>query len=278
MPGDPVLLGRFDVGEDLQEVSGIAVSGIDPDRLWLLDDGPGTTAVVAVSRDGSRLGRVTMAGVEGRDTEAIAVGPCSAEDPTPCIYVGDIGDNTGSREAVQVHRFPEPATLDGTPVPVQTATFTLPDGPVDAEAMVVGTDALPVLLTKEVGRTRVMAATVFADGVLQQVADIAIQPPASPVLTLFVDLAVTDAALSGDGTALLLRTYDHVLLLRDPQGTGLAGLAGWSTTEVPSTLEPQGEAVTWLPGPDGTAGAPPAGFVTASEGIGDLWFTALPVP
>ena len=265
----PTTLGTFPV-ETIPEASGIAASGIDPDRLWLLDDGPGTTAVWATSTDGTVLGEVTMAGVEGVDTEALAVAPCSTTDPQPCIWVGDIGDNLPAHDAIRVHRFPEPTTVDGpATVDVTTAAFGYPDGPVNAEAMVIGPDARPWILTREEDITRLFAPAAFADGPLEQVATMDIPVPRLPLLAMFAGLLVTDASRHPDDGRLLLRTYDSAVVLTPPSpDADPATIADWTVEEVVTASEPQGEAITWLP----ASSDRPAGYATVSEGTGTISF------
>lgn len=234
----------------------------DPDLLWLLDDGPGTTSVVAVTTAGDLVTRVEMEGVEGRDTEAIAAGPCAADDPTPCLFIGDVGDNGAVRDRVLVHRFPEP-DREATTTAVTSASYAYPGGPADAEGLLVGGDGLPVILTKEPDTARVLAATAFADGALVQVGVLAIPPPARPLLTVFTGLIVTGADAAPDGQRVLLRTYDHVVELTAPDpGSPLTTLARWTAAELPVADEGQGEAIAYLA--DGRS------YVTAGEGSGIL--------
>lgn len=268
----PEVVGTFDV--DLApEVSGLATSWTlgaeDAPPVWLVDDGPGTDQVVLVDPDGSRRLTVPL-GLEGRDTEAIAVGPCAAGSPAACVHVADIGDNLASRGTVQVHRFAEADAQDGVVPPVTTATFTLPDGPADAEAMVVTPDGRLVLLTKRDGVADVLVADTFADGVLRAVGQVVLPDPDRPLQSLVTGVVVTDAALARDGSALLLRTYDSLLRLTPATpGQGLDDLAGWAVAEVDVGAQTQPEAVTFWPHPRGGAG--PTGWLTAGEGSGDLW-------
>lgn len=120
---------------------------------------------------------------------------------------------------------------------------------------------LPVILTKEVGTTRVFRAPSFADGPLALIASLPVPQPASPLLTQVAGLTVTGADLSPDGRRMLLRTYDSVIELTSPDGPpSIDDLAEWAATELPAPFEPQGEAVAYLP--DGH------GYVTVSEGSG----------
>ncbi len=261
-PGAPELLGSFDVGL-APEVSGIAASRREPDLLWLVDDATGTSQVIGVRHDGTTAAEVTVDGLDAVNLEDLAAGPCGAGDPSPCLYLADIGDNVAGREAIAIHRIGEPAPGDTTAV-ATTARYTYPSGPVDAEALVVGADGLPIVLTKEEGTTRVMAATAFADGALVQTGQMPVPQPSSPLLTGFVGLSVTGADASHDGSRVLLRTYDSVVELTAPSpGAPLSDLAAWTAAELPAAPEGQGEAVAYLP--DGRS------YVTASEGSGSLW-------
>lgn len=263
----PQRTGTFDVSL-APEASGLVSGRRDPSVLWIVDDGPGTASLLAVDRAGTTLGVVEMAGVEGIDTEDLAIGSCGPQDPAPCLYVGDVGDNVAGRATVQVHRFPEPAP-DAGRIEVTTATVTLPAAPTDVEGLVVTDDGIPVLLTKEEGRTRLLAPAAFADGPLVELAELELPVPERPLLTGFVGLTVTAADLAPSGSRLLLRTYDSVVELTAPPGDrDLAGVAGWTAIELPAPFEGQGEAVAYLP--DGR------GYATVSEGTGDIWVAERP--
>ncbi len=259
----PERVGTFD-SSLAPEASGIVVGRRDPLVRWIIDDDQAT--VLAIDPDGQTLGQVVLEGVEARDVEDIAIGACGPADPSPCVFVADIGDNAGNRQSVRIHRFPEPAPNVGTVTPT-TATFTYDTGPVDAEALVVDAQGVPVVLTKEEGLTRLFRPAAFADQVMSVVATITIPPPATPLLTGLFGLTVTAADSSPDGTRLLLRTYDSVVELQDPTGgADLTTVGAWTVTELPAPFEPQGEAVAY--DADGRS------FVTVSEQSGDLWRVA----
>lgn len=258
----PEVTGTFPL-DNADEISGIVVSAVDPDVIWMVDDDPGTDALIAVRLDGTILGRATMAGVSGVNIEDLAAGPCEPGSTERCLYVGDIGDNVRARPTVLVHRLaePDPALLP-LAVEVDTATLTYPEQPVDAEALAVTPDGDVVVLSKRDQISFVFVADGFGDGVLQQVATLEIPEPNRPLLTLATGLALTGAELSPDGRRLLLRTYDSVVELTAPDDADLAGVAEWSAVELPAGPEPQGEAVTYLA--DGRS------VVTVSERSGDI--------
>lgn len=271
--GPPTLLGRFDATE-VPGASGLAASARNPGWRYLLDDRPGTDAVWLLDGQARLHGPLRIAGLDAVDTESLEVAPCGADDARSCLYVGDIGDNLRSREHVEVHRVVEP-DLDGPlptgPLPAETARLAYPDRPHDAEALLVDAGGRPFLVTKapfdaergETGPTRLYAASGFADGALEEVGQLTLPAPQRRVLGPVVGDVVTGGSVAGDGRV-LLRTYDHVVLLTPPEpGAGLATLPTWAAEEVPGPLLPQAEAVAW--------DADGCGYALVSERVGDLW-------
>lgn len=271
--GPPEHVGTFDVAA-VPEASGLAASRVTDDVLYLLDDAPGTTGVHVVRTDGTALGFLEVAGMDTRDGESLAVGPCGPDRAEPwCLYVGDIGDNARAREHVVVHRVPEPDLAGGLPtgpVPADTARLRYPDGPHDAEALLVDDAGRVHLVTKArydreartTGETRLYRAEAFADGVMTDLGPLPVPAPRAPAQSLFVGEVVTGGD-HHDGRV-LLRTYDAVFEYAAPDGErDLAGLATWTVREVPAAFEPQSEALTFA--------ADGCGFLTAGEAVGDLW-------
>ncbi|MGI9017716.1 MAG: hypothetical protein ACR2HR_11545 [Euzebya sp.] len=273
--GGPIRTGSFDVTL-APEASGVVVGRRDTGVRWIIDDGPPTRPVLAVDPEGHTLGQVTMVDaqgspIEGIDIEDIAIGPCGpldqAADGQPdtgqCLFVADIGDNNATRGSVRIHRFEEPDPTQNS-VTVTTATLSYADGPHDAEALLVALDGSPIIITKQPDMAGVYVAQGFGDQTLARTADLVVPPPAAPLFTRAVGLTVTAADSTSDGTAVLLRTYDSIVELRpSTPGSMLSDLADWVPTELPSPLEPQGEAVAYL--------ADGRGYVTVSEGTGDIW-------
>lgn len=271
--GQPERAGTFDA-DAVPGASGLAASQRAPGVFYLLDDRRGTSEVWAIARDGTMLGAITVAGLDAIDTESLAIGPCGPDEPDPCVYVGDIGDNLRSRERISVYRFAEPDVAQGIPdepVAADVAHWSYPDGAHDAEALLVDEHATVFIVTKApfdpdtatTGETRLYGADEFADGVLTDLGAVPVPEPAAPLHSLLVGNVVTGGSYR-DGRA-LLRTYDQVLEYVAPDAdSDLATLAGWTVRALPSPLELQSEAITWAP--DG------CGYYTAGEMVGDLWF------
>jgi hypothetical protein len=185
---------------ELQESSGIAVSGRDPAVLWTHnDDG---AEIFAIDRTGAVLARHELE-LTTRDFEDLAAAPC--EDGGPCLYLADTGDNEERRAAgeARILRVREPDV--GTPDTLATEVFPVryPDGPRDTEAIFV-LDGRVHLVTK--GRAH--AITVYR-----------YPPPLRPDTVTLVEVQrltdgaqplfdqVTGASASPTGSTVVIRTY-----------------------------------------------------------------------
>jgi hypothetical protein len=213
--------------------------------LWAMADGGRRVAL-------HRLDPATCAVVE---TRTAAVDPYDAEDlaagPDGSLWVGDTGDNDRQRATVAVIVVP----ARGEPV---LHRLTYPDGPHDAEALIVGADGVPTVVTKEVGRAGVYRPETALDGVgptpLVHVADVelpASDSPGGPLGGLGAR-AVTGAATSVDGAVVALRTYTDAWLFAVPSGDpgAVAAALRGTPVRVPLPDEPQGEALAFTA--DGT--------------------------
>ncbi|HPC95507.1 MAG TPA: hypothetical protein PLU87_11225 [Sedimentisphaerales bacterium] len=126
----------------IREVSGIAASRKNADVLWVHNDSGDAPRVYAIDTHGNLLGICPIVGALARDWEDIAVGP--GPDPNEqYLYIGDIGDNLAAYPSVRVYRVPEPdlgaiQPFGEIPIgPAQTIELTYPDGPRDAETLLV---------------------------------------------------------------------------------------------------------------------------------------------
>jgi hypothetical protein len=248
---------------DLTETSGVVTSTANAGVLWMHNDSGGDPEVFAVGGDGAALGRFTLNGAEARDWEDIALGPLGPDDPSPQLYLGDIGDNDSERDSVTVYRVPEPtvagdgAGADGALDGVGSVTLTYADGARDAETLLA--DPLTgdlFILSKQwdnspVGVYRVPAGTADGASVTMERASDAAVPTGE---------LTTGGEISADGTVIAVRTYQSVLLWdRAPDQTVAEALTG-EPCKAAAVSEIQSEALALLP--DGS------GYVTVSEGEG----------
>jgi hypothetical protein len=236
----------------LAELSGLAV--VDG-AVWAMADGGRRIQL-------HRLDPATCAVVESRtatvdpyDAEDLAVGPDGA------LWVGDTGDNEQRRSTVALIVVPARGEL-------ALHRLTYPDGPHDAEALLVDARGVPTVVTKSVG----VAGVYQPEGPLRgegptplvHVADVALPGSTTqggPIGGLGTR-TVTGGAVSADGRVVALRTYTDAWLFPVPDGGGVADALRGTPVQVPLPGEPQGEAVaftadgTLLSGSEARGGVP----------------------
>jgi hypothetical protein len=225
---------------EIVESSGLVASG---DRVWTVNDSGDIGRVFTVDAGTGRTVGVTYWADGPTDVEALApAGPGR-------VWVGDIGDNTGSRDSVQVTRVP---VGDGDrTVDEETIDLVYPDGPRDAEAL---------LADPTTGRLLVVTKGVFAGEVYAAPPEMADDAPNQLGELGQVVGLVTDGAFFPDGRHLVLRTYSRATVYTYP---GLEPVGSW---DLPS--QPQGE---------GVAVTPDGGLLLSSEGQG-AEVLSVPVP
>lgn len=265
--GQPRVAGSFAAGL-APEASGLAASRRNPGLLYVVDDGPGTTSLIAFgrrSRGGTpRAQRLQIADLEGVDTEDLAVGPCRSGDDRFCIYIADIGDNLAAREHVTITRVPEPdlsAGVPDQPLDAEQVALSYPDGPHDAEALLVADDGALVIITKAAGRrgrgaARLYTAAAFVSGTLAPAGRLRLPYPSMPLATAVVGNVITGADAAPGRVA--VRTYDAIFEFTAPGPRAHPStLNRWRVREISAPPEPQGEAIAYAP--DG------CGLYTVSE-------------
>ena len=168
-----------------------------------------------------RLDPLTCAVVESRTA---AVDPYDAEDlaagPDGTLWVGDTGDNEQRRSTVALIGVPP----RGEPVLHRLA---YPDGPHDAEALLVDARGVPTVVTKSVGAAGIYQPEGPLRGEeptpLVHVADVVLPTSTTqggPVGGLGTR-TVTGGALSADGRVVALRTYTDAWLFPVPDEGGV---------------------------------------------------------
>jgi hypothetical protein len=223
---------------ELPEGSGVAASRRTPGRVWAHNDS-GDGGLIALNDRGAVTGRVQLPGIKVENWEALAVGPCPGGS---CLFIGDIGDNQARRRQVTVYRVAEPEGVGNLAAP-EAFHATYPDGPQDAEALLVTPKGDVLIVTK--GETGAVALYRLPRDVkpggtttLERVGKPRGEGKASP------DDRITDGAISPSGERIVLRTQRALLFYST---TDL--LAGtWreqGRLDLASLGEPQGEGVTF---------------------------------
>ncbi|MFC5063441.1 hypothetical protein [Actinomycetospora atypica] len=255
--GDPAGCALSD--PRLDEVSGLVVTPAGP---VVVNDSGNATVLFTLAPDCSVAATRTV-GVRGRDVEDLA------RTPDGVLWLADIGDNRGRRDDVALIRVPPSGAASVT-------RWTYPDGPHDAEALLMTADERPVIVTKELGgRSGVYVGDPAGDsgGVLRRAGEVTLPPSTTEggPAGLFGRGLVTGGAVSPDGRSAALRTYSDAWVYpvagptADDLVAALLVTPGPGTpVQVPLPGEPQGEAVALTDG--GTllsAGESPSGSAPA---------------
>ncbi len=126
----------------LDEASGLARSGRDPNLFWSMnDDGPGV--IYALDREGGKRGRVRVKGAENKDWEDLAAFQL---DGVPYLLIADIGDNEAKRSKRTLYVIEEPRPGTDTVEIAWRIDYRYPDGPRDAESIAVDVERGEILL------------------------------------------------------------------------------------------------------------------------------------
>ncbi|MEU5840461.1 hypothetical protein [Rhodococcus sp. NPDC047139] len=241
-PGDPALA----------ELSGLVSLG---SRLFATPDAGEDERIVELAEDCSVLQRIASP-VDPYDVEDLAAGPDGR------LWLGDVGDNSRARETIALISL-DPDTGQG-----ELHRLTYPDGPRDAEAVLVSATGEPVIVTKALfGASNVYrparGLTIGelpspGPASLEKVGSLVLGPsetPGGPIPGASSTL-ITGGALSADGTVAAVRTYTDVYLFHVPDGDLAAALVAGPRFRIPVPDTPQGEAVAFTAAGD---------LLTASE-------------
>ena len=200
--------------DDLTEASGLVASGQHSGVFWTHNDSGDTARLFAFDSLGGPAGTLTLAGAIPQDWEDIA-----RDGDT--LFVGDIGDNTKTRDEIAIWSVTEPQTLEAEGSAGATRmTLTYPDGAHDAEALIHHEGALWIFTKDADGAAVYKAADPTAERQTLTLADVLVLPSEAGS-----GAEITGADTSPDGESLLVRTEDSVLIYSLDGGL-LEALAG----------------------------------------------------
>jgi hypothetical protein len=224
----------------ITESSGLAA---DPDRgiYWTVNDSGESGRVFGLDSSGGVRGTLNFR-ADPVDMEAL-------QYHDNVLYIADIGDNDSNRRFVTVYELSDPQP-DNSTVLYHAYDFAYPDGPHDAETLLVGDDGRIYLVTKEAHAGIYEAPADASRSEVNTLTRIADAPP-----------YVTDGTFTDDGL-IALRSYVDVKIVDPNQNYKVVGRA-------PTPFQPQGESVTRpLDG---------KGLLVGSEGRDSAVFS-MPVP
>ncbi|GGK27368.1 hypothetical protein GCM10010124_19960 [Pilimelia terevasa] len=219
--------------------------------------------VVNDSSDQEARKRVFYLDARCKVTKALAF-PSSPRDPEDLalspdgrtLWVADTGDVDGRRDTIALWRMP----VDGARAP-ELFRLTYPDGPKDAEALLVGRDGVPVVVTKGAKALVYVPAAPLrkgGQGTLQRVGEVTIpRTTTSTPLGALGRLYVTGGATAPGATRVALRTYADAFEWDAPDGDLVKAITSGRPRATALPDEPWGESLAYTA--DGTR------FLTVSE-------------
>jgi hypothetical protein len=232
----------------IAESSGLVRSVRHPSVLWTHNDGGRTAEIYGVGPKGRTVAQITLRGIDPYDPEALSRGVDA--HGKPALFLGDIGDNAARRKNVSVFRVTEPTSLGRHTLTPTWFRFKYPDGPHDAESLLVDPrDGRIWIATKSFGTgglyvaPRKLVVQSHGTNKLRRVADV-------PALT-------TDGTFLPNGK-FVLRTYTSGFLYDGP---------GKLRAQLDMPVQPQSESIA----DDGKR------LLVGSEGLHSL-VLAVPLP
>jgi len=238
-----------------EELSGLSIAG---DKTYGIGDSGTDESVTVTDGDCAVTGALPVP-VDPYDIEDMGVGPDGR------LWLADTGDNNRVRQTIALIDV-DPASGDG-----QVHRLTYPDGPHDAEALLIQRDGVPLIVTKEVlvaGGIYRPAGGATVDGLaspgptaLERVGEVRLGPTTTPGGPVPVggSTLVTGGAVSADGTVAALRTYTDVYLYSAPDGDLVGAMTSTTPVRVALPNQPQGEAIAFTADGDLLAGSESAG-------------------
>lgn len=239
----------------IDEASGLADSRSMPGNLWIEQDSGNPPNLTLLGYDGKVKGTMRVGKITNRDWEDIAIGP-GPQAGVNYIYLAEIGDNNAQNPTGIIYRFPEPKSLSDSITQVERINFRYPDGPRDAEAIIVDPQTRDVYVISK----REPNEHLYRLAYPQNINEVTTLEALGQLPNFAAGLPgwVTSAAISPDGNEILVRTYTQILYWKRKAGQSIPDALQLGTyRQMPARLEPQGEAICFKQ--DGS------GYFTISE-------------
>ncbi|HEU5291749.1 MAG TPA: hypothetical protein VFU05_13965 [Cyclobacteriaceae bacterium] len=261
-----VAQGQLD-SKELSEASGLAASINNPNFLWTNNDGGDKARIFLIDRQAQLKATVWFNKLKNRDWEAMAVGP-GPVDGKNYVYVGDIGDNKAKYEFKFIYRVEEPVidwskASDTTLSNINTIKFQYPDGPRDAESMMIDPLTRDIFIISkreekvnlyrlpfpQSSTETITAELALAKLEFNQHEEKVYSQQGNEKLTngYHSDFynQIVSASISRDGNEMLIKSYSSVYYWKRNQGETVAEMIKRMPTRLPYVPEPQGEAITF---------------------------------
>ena len=218
----------------VDEASGIGDSYANPGFLWVELDSGNPPALYLLHHSGGHGRSILLKGATNRDWEDLVVanGPIESKK---YIYIGEIGDNNLAYSQYSIYRLPEPNPNTDSISDFVKITFKYPDGPHDAEAMLVdGVTKDIFIVTKRDPYSKVYKLSYPQDTAGLNIASFVMDLPYKGVVS---------AAIASSQNEVLVKTYSSVYYYERKNGESIEQLLKQPYQTLPYQVEAQGEAI-----------------------------------
>lgn len=221
----------------VNEASGMVDCHSMPGAVWIEQDSGNPPNLDLLGYDGKLKGRLAIPNTTNRDWEDLASGP-GPQAGINYIYIAEIGDNDAVHQVSYVYRLPEPSSLNATVSGVEKIAFVYPDGPRDAECLILDPQTKDLWIISK----REAKVHLYQLPYPQSTTSIITAKSYGELPLTYV----TGGGISSDGTEILVRTYVGINYYKRSAGQSFADAIQRQTgTPLPYRLEPQGEAVAF---------------------------------
>ena len=240
----PLPRGAFRVQDTgLNEMSGLEASPNHPGQLWSVNDSGSRPILYRLGLQGENLGRVHVrgTGILQNDWETLAFW---REGGRTWLLIGDVGDNKGRRDHVNVYALPEPAPGETVARVAWTLRFRYPDGPRDAEGIAIDAQAGDLLvLSKRDVPQKLYRVPLSARG--------AAEPAVAELVTVLPPLPAqaTGLDVTKDGRAMAVLSYRGLHVWRRQDGQAWAQVLAQPGRDYDLPRMSKAEAMAFGPDP-----------------------------
>jgi hypothetical protein len=216
----------------LNEVSGMADSRINAGYIWTEQDSGAPPELALIDKKANFVKKISIKNADNRDWEDMAIGPGPEKD-IPYVYIADIGDNGSRHTQSFFYRFPEPGISTDTVINWEKISYVYADGPRDAEAFLVDNNLDIYIITKE-NKSRIYKIPYPQSIEQTNTASFVGELPFKGVVS---------AAISDDGTEIILKTYKKLFYWKKPKEENIGTALSRPFINLGYKREKQGEAI-----------------------------------
>ena len=234
----------------LSEASGLIASRVNKGMFWVINDSDNDPKIFLIDDKGVTIHAYWLVGAVNTDWEDLAIG--KHNDGKYYLYIGDVGDNAGVRNYVNLLVLEEPSFKNPNDTIIESYkkyALKYPDNPKDSETVMID----PISSTAYIVSKRESSVLLYEVPDTMSESD-------TTVLKFRTELPffnVTAGDVSSNGQEILLKTYDAIYYWKRENGEDIVDAMTRSSISLTYSPEPQGESIAWAIHKDG--------FYTLSE-------------